>query len=115
MPVSARIAAQRQARHDARMEMARETVPHGLYCYGHTGRMVERQVWGAPEGTVAQVPETARCPHWKHVGSKGRQRDGYCRLLKAGDWMPHPRGTMLLWDQVKECGINQDMHEEDQA
>lgn len=112
MPVSPRIAVERQARHDARMAAAAKVVPHGMYCYGHTGRMVEQKVWGAPEGTVAMVPETKTCPYWTRNGKKPDQRNGYCRLLKAGDWMPHPRGTMLLWDQCKECGINNDLGDE---
>jgi hypothetical protein len=29
--------------------------------------------------------------------------------MKTGDWIDLKKGgTMLLWDQVKECGINDD-------
>lgn len=103
MPVSERIARERQQRHEARMARAEEVVPEGMYCYRHTGRMVEQT---SPNGTVYRVPETVACPYHKIHGGKRSQENGYCRLLKAGDWMPRPHGTMLLWDSVKECGIN---------
>lgn len=59
-------------------------VPHGPYCYDERGC----------------------CPHWSRRDDKPDQESGYCALMEAGDWMPIPLGTMLLWDQVKECGIN---------
>ena len=33
------------------------------------------------------------------------QDNGYCRYTKTGDWT-HP-AVGLLWDQVKECGVNE--------
>jgi hypothetical protein len=49
--------------------------------------------------------------------------NGYCRLLKAGDNSPFKThsgkriATMLLHDQVKECGVNDawDVDYEDDA
>ena len=31
------------------------------------------------------------------------QAQGYCHFIQQGDWMEG--GTMLLWDQCKECGV----------
>lgn len=111
MPVDANTAAARQARYDARMRKAEKVVPHGPYCYGHTGRMVvsrhvrdgDRLVEVAP----FQVPETARCPYWKARRDWSTQGYGYCRLTKMGDNVKHrPKRDGLLWDQCKSCGIN---------
>lgn len=113
MTVSPRIARERQERHDRRMAAAAAVVPEGHYCYRHTGRTVERQVSGAPEGTMAQVPEIEPCPYLKRLPNKPPHRNGYCRLLKAGDWMPHPHGTMFLWDAVKECDVNRGSDEDE--
>ena len=44
------------------------------------------------------------CPFWEHIKDKEEQEDGYCHYLNRGDWeLP---GLGLLWDQVKECNIN---------
>ena len=70
-------------------------IPAGIYCY-------EKKV----------------CPYWTvrrsyHNIQEMRQSCGYCRLLKQGDFMDN--GTMLIWDQVKECGINPDFPEESET
>nr|WP_047576634.1 hypothetical protein [Methylobacterium sp. ZNC0032] len=58
------------------------------------------------------------CPYFKRRGDWSEQRNGYCRLLQAGDHTQgrdradHPRSTMLLWDSVKACGINLTLDEE---
>lgn len=79
-------------------------VPAGThYCYSVAGPVREVEL---ADGTRRAVLPTRMCPYWKRNGHKSDQRDGYCRLLKVGDWMSRPHGTMLLWDQVKECGIN---------
>jgi hypothetical protein len=100
MPVSDRIARERQARYDRRMAQAEAVVPHGSYCYTplsvENGRMTVKV-----------------CPHWKHNPRKRSQETGYCRLLKSGDWMQHPHGTSLLWDYVKGCGVNPGSDEPD--
>lgn len=36
--------------------------------------------------------------------NKEYQMNGYCKYLKLGDW--YENGTMLLWDEVKECGVS---------
>ena len=54
------------------------------------------------------------CPFWAIDDTKPYQLNGYCHYLKAGDWMEFENGgTMLLWDQCKECGINDELSSED--
>lgn len=74
-------------------------IPAGLYCYDKNGV----------------------CPYWSLREDKPKQRNGYCSFLERGDWevtdpeLPedHPIQTAhsLLWDQVKECGVNRDLDE----
>lgn len=102
MPVSARVAAERQARHDARMAAAAEVVPHGGYCYEFTGEMRETTL---ADGQVARFPATRSCPYFKFRTDRGEYRVGYCRLLKRGDATQGRRSTMHLWDGLKECTV----------
>jgi len=46
----------------------------------------------------------AKCPHWSKNDNYPRRENGYCAFLGKGDWELDHIG--LLWDQVKECGIN---------
>ena len=51
------------------------------------------------------------CPYWEYNHHYGVQRNGYCAYMEKGDWeFDH---YSLLWDQVKECGINDDWDIED--
>lgn len=54
------------------------------YCYGHK--------------------KTGKCKWLKFNKKVDYQQSGYCEYLKAGDW--YKDGTMLLWDECKECGIS---------
>lgn len=66
------------------------------------------------------------CPFWGVSDKHHEQGNGYCSLMKKGDWnlhkettvtdlktgkiVPHediPFGLGLLWDQIKECGIRE--------
>jgi hypothetical protein len=76
-------------------------IPHGIYCYSHTGNTVDIPGWG-------QVPETKVCPYWSVRDDQPEQENGYCAYLEVGDW--EVPWISLLWDQCKECGIND--HEE---
>lgn len=60
--------------------MKTEEIPEGMYCY--------------------DVSTGASCLYWNYVG----RYNGYCAFLNRDD--NHPEGLGLLWDQVKECGIN---------
>lgn len=57
-------------------------IPHGPYCYDR------------PDGNTRRV-----CPHWKPTADGAE-----CTLLRLGSEREDP--TNLVWDQVKECGIN---------
>lgn len=70
---------------DIPLEIAKKNIPSGPYCYDENGK----------------------CPYWLKVPKHGSQNDGYCKYLKIGDWEVHDR-LSLLWDAVKECGINDD-------
>jgi hypothetical protein len=104
MPVTLDIERRRQARHDRRMARAREVVPKGMYCY--TPKSFGYREDGTPSMQIDP------CPYWKRRGDWPEQSYGYCRLMKVGDMTPgrqsngRRRGTMLLWDQVKECDVN---------
>jgi len=88
------------------MAQARSVVPHGMYCYTRVpdpARDAERAATGKPFIPGRHVP----CPHHELRADRPEQENGYCRLLKAGDWMSADQGgTMLLWDGCKECGVN---------
>lgn len=65
------------------MELSDKTkIPNGLYCYDNSGV----------------------CPYWTIVPDRPQMENGYCAYLGAGDW----QFGGLLWDQVKECGENDD-------
>lgn len=77
-------------------------IPQGPYCYKITSK------WKLKSNGLPYY-ETEKCPYWSMREDKPRQQNGYCSFLDAGDWQED--GTMLLWDQVKECGINDDLEE----
>ena len=80
-------------------------IPKGGYCYGEKGT----------------------CPYWTLSENHPEQENGYCAYLKQGDWEINastektlidnhgkkwspaemPFGIGLLWDQIKDCGINE--------
>ena len=67
-----------------RVSLSDDVIPKGCYCYDENGN----------------------CPYWHLFKSLPKQENGYCHRLKAGDW--EIDRLSLLWDQVKECGINDD-------
>ncbi|NHJ33124.1 MAG: hypothetical protein FK732_09685 [Asgard group archaeon] len=74
------------------MKKDKSLIPKGCYCYtDHRGK--------------------GRCPYWDFDKTKPEQECGYCHYLEVGDW--EEDGTLLLWDQVKECGINMDYDDEE--
>lgn len=87
-------------------------IPRGPYCY-----------------TVGENGKRIDCPYWSIRKDRPEQMNGYCYFLEKGDWelkrdgqWYHADGTPmfeyeikdlpkeygLIWDQVKECGINMD-------
>jgi len=68
--------------------LLRKQIPKGICCY-----------------------DKNKCPFWSMDLSRPSQENGYCYLIGRGDW--EIGATSLLWDQCKECGINDDLDEED--
>jgi hypothetical protein len=66
-------------------------IPQGCYCY--------ERIQG----------KFRACPFWDCDETKPDQENGYCHYLEEGDWENDHFG--LLWDMVKECGINDDLPE----
>lgn len=64
-----------------------DAIPKGMYCYTFVGN-----------------GKTSRCPHWRYLEEYHEQESGYCTYLKKGD--ADEDGTFILWDQVKEYGVN---------
>lgn len=81
-------------------------IPEGMYCYKLVA--VEKR---AEEGTP--IMKTQRCPYWAINPEKDDQNNGYCALLEVSAGNGYDENMSLLWDQVKECGINKHLNEED--
>jgi hypothetical protein len=76
-------------------------IPHGPYCY---------------EWIIDPIPLKNHnvllwrvCPYARNKLTAEEQNFGYCIYLDKGDF--DEDGTSLLWDQCKECGINDDEEE----
>ena len=65
--------------------MNKDLIPKGDYCYDSKSGIV--------------------CIYWEIWEDKPSQDNGFCHYLEWGDWT-HPT-VGLLWDQIKECGINE--------
>jgi hypothetical protein len=67
-----------------------EKIPQGMYCYDNL----------------------SVCPYWTYSDIAnalyGEQCSGYCHYLREGDFNSD---TMILWDQCKCCGINDEEEE----
>jgi len=83
-------------------------VPHGLYCHGYATSITERIIRyddTCPFYYMIPIPEN-ELNGKLHPGlaAMGQKYIGGCKLLNITD--DETRG--LLWDQCKECGINED-------
>ena len=91
-----------------------DLIPKGMYCY------TPLEAPCAENGWVFKVKP---CPYWQRYNKElhGELPDEYkpyeatfngafCTFLRTGDWLPD--GTSLLWDQVKECGENNDWEDD---
>ena len=87
-------------------------IPEGHYCYKivsieygpkteESAQLAELLGIEDPGSEISRVTEV--CPHWGCDPEHPPHENGFCRLLNINDWTT-PGG--LLWDQVKECGIN---------
>lgn len=54
-----------------------------------------------------------KCPYWKQLKEKDEYGEPicYCRYLKSRSEYEDPGN--LIWDMVKECGINDEWEEEE--
>lgn len=77
------------------VEEAKAAIPYGDYCYQIVGEEGE----GENHRLICK-----NCPFLKKSRWHRDQNNGYCRLLKQGDWQT---GIGLLWDGIKSCGINE--------
>lgn len=75
-------------------------IPKGDHCYIPKG--MEPSVDGQPPRLKTEL-----CPYW----ALREEGDGYCAKLGCGD--SDDDGTMLLFDQVKECDANRYTEEEE--
>jgi len=75
-------------------------IPKGPYCY--TINRIEHTDNGA-------IIHENICPYWSLDETKERQNNGCCSFLGITD----ADDGGLLWDQVKECGINDDYDDYD--
>ena len=74
--------------------MDESKIPPGDYCY-----VKLEQIEGTP-----RLRCLGMCPYWSRRDDRPEQENGYCSYLGWGDW--EQDNFSLLWDQVKECGIN---------
>jgi hypothetical protein len=77
-----------------------EEIPEGMYCY----TIIE-----APNQNNNGEFKTKNCPYWSINENEQEQNNGYCKLLEIGDWQEDGMG--LLWDQVKLCGIKDNIED----
>ncbi len=70
---------------------AEKEIPKGQYCYSITGIDTKGKLL------------SKTCPFWHIRLNAPEQENGFCSLLNRAD---NDEGLSLLWDQVKECGIN---------
>lgn len=102
----------RRERMDRRLELAAPLIPQGMYCYTRVPDP-EGDARRAATGIPYIPGRYVMCPFWEQRADKPSDQNGYCRAMKAGDWMGHPNGTMLLFDQCKECGVNDGIDEDE--
>ena len=77
-----------------------DVIPEGMYCYSRSS-IVENS------DTRTLIP----CPYWGMDSTRRSQENGYCAYLKSGDWSDD--GVSLLWDQVKECRVNDHIEDDE--
>ena len=92
------------------MRKDKTLIPKGYYCYSLTSKSYKR------------------CPYWSINKNYPKQFNGYCSYIEKGDWelsiqynktakWRNTKGQFcesdkflplsLLWDQCKECGVNE--------
>lgn len=85
-------------------------IPQGHYCYtiinieyGPKTEVTKKMAELFGEEDRGEVTlRTKVCPYWGRDEAHPYGENGYCTLTGKKDWVDGG----LLWDQVKECGIN---------
>lgn len=85
-------------------------IPSGPYCYGIVENTLVKTDEGIPYIDSGGFIKTNPCPYWSINARKPYQSNGYCNFLEEGDWQHG--GFGILWDQVKCCGINDDINDD---
>lgn len=67
-------------------------IPKGSYCYTWAGKPQDGKI--------------NPCPYWSSIINLPKQENGYCSFMEKSD---RDLGCGLLWDMVKECGINDEV------
>ena len=95
--------------------MQHPEIPKGYYCYSNLTvgykpadeiHVKLSEIFGEPTSSVMPVFHTTNCPYWGSDPNQESQNSGFCTFLNTRDWDDSSGG--LLWDQVKDCGINVD-------
>jgi hypothetical protein len=93
------------------MKKDKSKIPYGYYCY-------EKLEFIAAKNACKII---GQCPYWSIRNDKPEQLNGYCSYMEKGDWeickerkWVNPEtgeevelDISLIWDQCKECGINE--------
>ena len=83
----------RMGRCDYHEPKSEDLIPHGIYCYHRD-----------------ENNKITLCPYHSFNDEKPEQMNGHCSYLNRGDW---EEGLSHLFDHVKECGINDEIFNED--
>lgn len=80
------------------IEKGKSLIPNGNYCYSHTGEMKTVDFYFEGDKKIKctpyKIPAVSYCPFFSY----DKNDNPFCLYLKNGDG--------LLFDSVKECGIN---------
>lgn len=83
------------------MEKDESVIPEGQYCYTRLGS----------DASIITGFKIKPCPYWSSRADKPEQENGHCSFLGYGDW--ESETLSLLWDSVKECGLNMGKFEDE--
>ena len=73
-------------------------IPKGPYCH-----KMRKVIWNK-DRSIPPILKTKLCPYWCWDKRYPEEIVGYCKYLECGDYDGPCHG--LLFDKVKECGLN---------
>jgi len=80
-----------------------DVIPKGSYCYSKIEVI-------SVDGKMPRIKLLDLCPYWGKDPNLPEHENGTCEFMGVTD---EDLGMGLLWDQCKECGINDDYDEEE--